>query len=78
MRGSSCGDAVPYPDEETPTKPDATSGTYALVVARLYDQLAPIDQRRLAKLVESWFTADIEERILLEELAVRLARKRTP
>lgn len=67
-----------FPDEDPPTRPDSTSGSYALVVARLYDQLAPIDQRRLAKLVESWFTADIEERILLEELAIRLARKRPP
>lgn len=63
------------PDEE-PTKPDATSGTYALMVARLYDQLPPIDQRRLARLVEAWFTAETDERILLEELAMRLAKRR--
>lgn len=68
---------MPYPDDE-PTKPDASGSSSALLVARLYDQLAPIDQKRLAKLVESWFTADTDERILLEELAIRLARKRPP
>jgi hypothetical protein len=68
---------VTFPDEE-PTKPDATGSSSALLVARFFDQLAPIDQRKLAKLVESWFTADMDERILLEDLAIRLARKRPP
>lgn len=67
-----------FPDEEPPTKPDASSKASSVVVFRLFDQLAPIDQRRLAKLVESWFTAGTDERILLEELAIRLARKRPP
>jgi hypothetical protein len=67
-----------FPADEEPTRPDATGSSSALLVFRFYDQLAPIDQRRLAKLVESWFTADTDERILLEELAIRLARKRAP
>jgi hypothetical protein len=67
-----------YPGDEEPTRPDATRGVYALVIARLFDQLAPIDQKRLSKLVECWFTAGTDERILLEELAVRLARRRLP
>lgn len=66
-----------FPDEE-PTKPDASGNPSALMIARLFDQLAPIDQRRLAKVVESWFTAETDERILIEELAIRLARKRRP
>lgn len=66
-----------YPDDE-PTWPDASGSPSALVVFRFFDQLAPIDQRKLAKVVESWFTADTDERILLEELAIRLARKRPP
>lgn len=70
--------ATGYPGDEEPTKPDATSGTYALVVARLYDQLAPIDQRKLAMVVECWFTADTDERILIEELLKRLAKRRPP
>jgi hypothetical protein len=63
---------------EAPTKPDATGSPTALMIARLFDQLPPIDQRRLAKVVESWFTADTDERILIEEIAMRLARKRPP
>lgn len=67
-----------FADEEPPTKPDATANSSALMVARLFDQLAPIDQRNLARLVECWFTADLDERILLEQLAMRLAKRRPP
>lgn len=68
-----------FGDDEPPTTPDAAKDNpAAMVVFRLYDQLAPIDQRRLAKLVECWFTAETDERILLEELAKALARKRPP
>lgn len=63
------------PDDE-PTKPDAAGNPSALMIARLFDQLAPIDQRKLAKVVECWFTADIEEKILIEELVTRLAKRR--
>lgn len=66
-----------FESDEQPTKPDATGSASALMMARLFDQLAPLDQRRLTKLVEAWFTADLDERILLEELALRLARRRT-
>lgn len=66
-----------FESDEQPTKPDATGSASALMMARLFDQLAPLDQRRLTKLVEAWFTADLDERILLEELAMRLARRRT-
>jgi hypothetical protein len=65
-----------FDPDETPTRPDATASSSALMVARLFDQLPPIDQRRLAKLVESWFTAPTDERILIEEVAMRLARSR--
>jgi hypothetical protein len=67
-----------FVDDEAPTRPDATGNASALMIARLFDQLAPIDQRRLAKVVESWFTAETDERILIEEVAIRLARKRPP
>ncbi len=67
-----------FADDEPPTKPDATANASALMVARLFDQLAPIDQRNLARLVECWFTADLDERILLEQLAMRLAKRRPP
>lgn len=66
-----------FPDEE-PTRPDATGSSAAIMVFRFFDQLSPLDQKRFAKLVESWFTAGTDERILLEELAIRLARKRPP
>ena len=69
---------VGYPGDEEPTKPDAAGNPSALMIARLFDQLAPIDQRNLARLVECWFTANTDERILLEQLAARLARRRPP
>ena len=65
-----------YPGDEEPTKPDAAPNPTAMMIVRLFDQLAPIDQRRGAKLFECWFTADTEERIILEELAKLLARRR--
>jgi hypothetical protein len=55
--------------DEEPTKPDNGTNQNALMLARLFDQLPPIDQRKLAKLVENWFVAPTEVRILLEELA---------
>lgn len=67
-----------FADEEEPTKPDAAGNPSALMIARLFDQLAPIDQRNLSRLVECWFTADVDERILLEQLAMRLAKRRPP
>lgn len=69
---------VAYDPDDEPTKPDASANPSALMMARLFDQLPPIDQRKLAQLVERWFTADIDERILLEELAKRLALRRPP
>jgi len=65
-------------DSEPPTKPDSLSTPHALVVARMLDQLAPIDQRDLVRLVECWFTAEVDERILLVQLAMRLAKRRPP
>lgn len=62
--------------EELPTRPDASSNASALLIAQRFDQLAPIDQRKLAELVECWFTSGIDERILLEELAKRMPKRR--
>jgi hypothetical protein len=64
-----------FVDEEPPTRPDSKTSTTALMVARLFDQLAPIDQRGLTKLVEAWVAADTEDRIRIEDLAARLAQK---
>lgn len=62
-------------DDEPPTRPDATGSASVLMLARLFDQLAPIDQRGLTKLVEAWFAADTDDRIRIEDLATRLAKK---
>lgn len=62
------------PDEE-PTRPDATGSSSALMIARLFDQLPPLEQKRLTRFVEAWFVLGLDEKILLEELAFRLARK---
>jgi hypothetical protein len=67
---------VTFDDEEPPTQPGANTDPSATVVFRLYSDLAPIDRRRLAKLVEAWFVAGIEERILIEEIAFALVKKR--
>ncbi len=61
------------PDDE-PTKPDATGSSSALMVARLFDQLPPIDQKRISKIIEIWFTADLGDRILIEEMVMRIPR----
>lgn len=63
-------------DDEPPTRPGANTDPSATVVFRLYSDLAPIDRRRLARLVEAWFVAGIEERILIEEIAFKLVKKR--
>ncbi len=67
-----------FADDEPPTRPDSLATPHALVIARLLDQLAPIDQRDVVRLVECWFTADVDERILLVQLAMRLAKRRPP
>jgi hypothetical protein len=67
---------VTFHDEEEPTTPGANTDPSAAVVFRLYSDLAPIDRRRLAKLVEAWFVAGIDERILIEEVAFALVKKR--
>jgi hypothetical protein len=65
-----------FDGDEPPTKPDATKGAAVLMLARLFDQLAPIDQQGLTKLVEAWVAADTEDRIRIEDLAARLVAKR--
>jgi hypothetical protein len=67
---------VTFDDDEPPTQPGANTDPSATVVFRLYSDLAPIDRRRLAKLVEAWFVAGIDERILIEEVAFALVKHR--
>ena len=64
-----------YEGDELPTKPDATKSSAVLMLARLFDQLAPIDQRGLTKLVEAWFPAETDDRIRIEDLAARLTTR---
>lgn len=65
---------TPFDPDEEPTKPDASGNPSALMIARLFDQLPPIDQKRIAKIVEIWFTADLGDRILIEEIVMRIPR----
>ena len=65
-----------YDGDEIPTTPDASKSPTALMLARLFAQLAPIDQRGLTKLVEAWFAVDTDDRIRIEDLAARLVEKR--
>ena len=65
-----------YDGDEQPTKPDAAGSPTALMLSRLFAELAPIDQRGLTKLVEAWFAADTDDRIRIEDLAARLVAKR--
>jgi hypothetical protein len=70
------GTVTGFDSTEPPTRPDATDSATALMLARLFDQLAPIDQRGLTKLVEAWFSANPADRIRIEDLAARLVEKR--
>lgn len=65
-----------YDGDELPTKPDATKSPAVLMLARLFGQLADIDQRGLTKLVEAWFSAETDDRIRIEDLAERLVKRR--
>jgi hypothetical protein len=70
-------EAVTFVDpDDLPTQPSSNSDPAATVVFRLFSDLAPIDRRRLARLVEAWFSADIEARILIEEVAFALVKTR--
>jgi hypothetical protein len=62
--------------DEPPTKPDNATDPAALMIGRLFGELAPIDRRRLARLVEAWFTATLEQRILIESIAFEFAKPR--
>lgn len=69
---------APDPDDE-PTRPDnPTPDASATVLARLYGELCPLDRKRLARLVEAWFVATLERRILIEEVAFALVKPPGP
>lgn len=63
-----------YTYDEEPTKPDGIADPAALMLVRLYGELAPIDRRRLARLVECWYSCDLDGRILTESIAEKLAK----
>lgn len=63
-----------YPDDEPPTKPDTSPDPGLRMAFRLVDELCDLDKRRLSKLIEAWFVASIEQRILIEEVALEFVR----
>ena len=63
-----------YEGDEEPTKPDAKDA-HAVLLARLYGELAPLDRKRLAKLVEAWYVASLEQRILIEAIAMEFVKR---
>lgn len=67
-----------FNEDETPTRPDGNSAPEAQVVFRLYGELCPLDRRRFARLVEAWYVASIEQRILIESVAFEFVRTKQP
>jgi hypothetical protein len=71
------GTAVTFDPDEAPTPPSANDGS-AAVVFRLFSGLCDLDRRRLSRLVEAWFVADTDQRILIEEVAFALVKHSKP
>lgn len=66
---------MPLDPDDEPTSPcNPTPDASATVLARLYGELCPLDRKKLAKLVEAWFVAPLERRILIEEVAFALVK----
>jgi hypothetical protein len=63
--------------DELPTQPGFGGDAGAQLVFRLYSELCALDRRRLARLVEAWYVANIDQRILIESLAFELVRHKT-
>ena len=70
---------TPLDPDDTPTSPsNPTPDASAAILARLYGELCPLDRKRLALLVEAWYVASLDQRILLESLARELVRNNPP
>jgi len=65
-----------FSDEEEPTTRDESNTSQALMLARLFKLLAPIDQLKLTRIIEAYVTADIDERIVRDFASERLVAKR--
>jgi len=67
---------VSFDPDEIPTQPSANTDAAAAVVFRLFSTLCDLDRRRFSRLAEAWFVADTDQRILIEEVAFALVKKR--
>lgn len=66
-----------FDEDETSTRPDGNVSPDAQVVFRLYGELCPLDRRRFARLVEAWYVASIDQRILIESIAFEFTKPKS-
>jgi hypothetical protein len=65
-----------FDDEERPTRPDIGAVAARESVLRQLELLSITDLRSVARLLDCWVMADADDRILIEQVARRLMRKR--
>lgn len=64
-----------YPEDEIKTKPDAApTDPTALVLVRIHGELCDLDRKRLARLVENWYSVCLNQRVVIESVASEFAR----
>jgi hypothetical protein len=61
-------------DDEEPTRPNASTDPTAVVLAQVHSQLCELDRKRLAKLVEAWHASSMNQRVIIEHVAMEFAR----
>lgn len=60
-------------DDDAPTRPDGMSDAGLSALVSIYSDACALDRTRLARLVDAWAALGVEDRIILEALAYRLA-----
>jgi hypothetical protein len=63
-----------YGPDETPTRPDGIADPALAVIVSVYRQESEVDRRKLSRLVETWHALNSDQRILVEWMAVELAK----
>jgi hypothetical protein len=66
--------ASAHPEDDVPTRPDAVTDPTALVLARIHGELTPLERKRLMKLVEAWHACSLNGRVIVESVALEIAR----
>jgi hypothetical protein len=44
-----------------------------VVLARIHGEIAALDRARLARLVEAWYASSLNQRVLIESVALEFA-----